>query len=177
MMARIYPWHKLPHFWIMASRNANTWVLELKTNVHKTIKMTRVRPLMTNLKVTVRADCAVSAHSTTITSVYKGSCPTGWSGGGSGFGSMSATPTPQLLESEIKQTFLFTNLTWLLDLKQQAAAPHRHTHRFGNSGTVLPPVEGKTTRPFWNDLNEILYDYTVEMMKRFKGLDLIDWVP
>ena len=37
--------------------------------------------------------------------------------------------------------------------------------------------KGKTTRPFWNDLNEILYDYTVEMMKRFKGLDLIDWVP
>ena len=64
-----------------------------------------------------------------------------------------------------------------MDLKQQAAAPHRHTHRFGNSGTVLPPVEGKTTRPFWNDLNEILYDYTVEMMIRFKGFDMIDRVP
>ena len=149
MMARIYPWHKLPHFWIMASRNANTWVLELKTNVHKTIKMTWVRPQMTNLKMTVRADCAVSAYSTTITSVYKGSGPTGFQWRGSGFGSMSTTPTAQLPESEIKQTFLFTNLTWLLDLKQRAAAPHRHTHRFGNSGTVLPPVEGKTTRPFW----------------------------
>ena len=33
---------------------------------------------------------------------------------------------------------------------------------------------GKTTRPFGFDLNQILYDYTVEMRNRFKGLDLID---
>ena len=121
MKARIYPWHKLPHFWVMASRNANIWVLELKTNVHKTVKMTRIRPLMTILKMTVRADCAVSSYSTTITYVYKGSGPTGWSGGGAGFGSMSATPTAQLPESEIKQTFLSTNLAWLLALKWRAA--------------------------------------------------------
>ena len=36
---------------------------------------------------------------------------------------------------------------------------------------------GKTTRPFRNDLNQIPYDYTVEMRNRFKGLDLIDRVP
>ena len=36
---------------------------------------------------------------------------------------------------------------------------------------------GKTTRPFKYDLNQILYDYTVEVRKRFKGLDLIDRVP
>ena len=36
---------------------------------------------------------------------------------------------------------------------------------------------GKTTRPFRNDLNRILYDYTVEMRNRLKGLDLIDRVP
>ena len=36
---------------------------------------------------------------------------------------------------------------------------------------------GKTTRPFRYDLNQILYDYTVEMTNRFKGLDLIDRVP
>ena len=35
----------------------------------------------------------------------------------------------------------------------------------------------KTTRPFWYDLNQILYDYTVEVRNRFKGLDLIDRVP
>ena len=36
---------------------------------------------------------------------------------------------------------------------------------------------GKTTRPFRYDLNEISYDYTVEVRNRFKGLDLIDRVP
>ena len=36
---------------------------------------------------------------------------------------------------------------------------------------------GKTTRPFRYDLNEILYDNTVEVRNRFKGLDLIDRVP
>ena len=36
---------------------------------------------------------------------------------------------------------------------------------------------GKTTRPFRYDLNQISYDYTVEMRNRFKGLDQIDRVP
>ena len=36
---------------------------------------------------------------------------------------------------------------------------------------------GKTTRPFRYDLNQIRYDYTVEVTNRFKGLDLIDRVP
>ena len=33
---------------------------------------------------------------------------------------------------------------------------------------------GKTTRPFRYDLNQIPYDYTVEVRNRFKGVDLID---
>ena len=36
---------------------------------------------------------------------------------------------------------------------------------------------GKTTRPFRYDLNQIPYNYTVEMTNKFKGLDLIDGVP
>ena len=36
---------------------------------------------------------------------------------------------------------------------------------------------GKTTRPFRCDVNQIPYDYTVEVTNRFKGLDLIDRVP
>ena len=36
---------------------------------------------------------------------------------------------------------------------------------------------GKTARPFRYDLNQIPYDYTVEVRNRFKGLDLIDSVP
>ena len=35
----------------------------------------------------------------------------------------------------------------------------------------------KTTRLFWYDLNQILYDYTMKLRNRFKGLDLIDRVP
>ena len=40
----------------------------------------------------------------------------------------------------------------------------------------LKKVE-KTTRPFRYDLNQSPYDYTVEVMNRFKGLDLVDRVP
>ena len=36
---------------------------------------------------------------------------------------------------------------------------------------------GKTTRPFRYDLNQIPYDYTLEVSNRLKGLDLIDRVP
>ena len=36
---------------------------------------------------------------------------------------------------------------------------------------------GKTTKLFKYDQNKILYDYTVEVRNRFKGLDLIDRVP
>ena len=36
---------------------------------------------------------------------------------------------------------------------------------------------GKTPRPFRYDLNQIPYDYTMEVTNRFKRLDLIDLVP
>ena len=36
---------------------------------------------------------------------------------------------------------------------------------------------GKTTTPFSYELNQILYDHTVEVRNRFRGLDLIDRVP
>ena len=36
---------------------------------------------------------------------------------------------------------------------------------------------GKATRPFRCDLNQMPYNYTVEVTNRFKGLDLIDRVP
>ena len=45
-----------------------------------------------------------------------------------------------------------------------------------NSDLKLKKV-GETTRPFRYDLNQIPYDYTVEVRNRFKGLDLIDRVP
>ena len=40
----------------------------------------------------------------------------------------------------------------------------------------LKKVE-ETTRPFRCDLNQILYDYTLELTNKFKGLDMIDRVP
>ena len=43
--------------------------------------------------------------------------------------------------------------------------------------TLILKKVGKTTRPFRYDLNQIPYDYTVELTNRFKGLDLIDRVP
>ena len=36
---------------------------------------------------------------------------------------------------------------------------------------------GRTTRSFRYDLNQILYDHTVEVINKFKGLDLVDRVP
>ena len=36
---------------------------------------------------------------------------------------------------------------------------------------------GKTTRPFRYDLNQIPYDYTMEVTNRFKGLEMIDRIP
>ena len=52
-------------------------------------------------------------------------------------------------------------------------------HRIGHdwSDSAAAAVARKTTRPFRYDLNQIPYDYTVEVTSRFKGLDLIDRVP
>ena len=51
-----------------------------------------------------------------------------------------------------------------------------HEQLFAKFRLKLKKV-GKTTRPFRYDLNQLLYEYTVEMRNRFKGLDLIDRVP
>ena len=51
-----------------------------------------------------------------------------------------------------------------------------HEHLIAKFRLKLKKV-GKTTRPFRYDLNQIPYDYTVEVTNRFKGLDLIDRVP
>ena len=51
-----------------------------------------------------------------------------------------------------------------------------HEHLITKFRLKLKKVE-KTTRPFRYDLNQIPYDYSVEVRNRFKGLDLIDRVP
>ena len=47
---------------------------------------------------------------------------------------------------------------------------------YQNSGLKLKKV-GKTTRPLRYDLNQIPYDYTVEVKNRFKGLNLVYRMP
>ena len=51
-----------------------------------------------------------------------------------------------------------------------------HEHLIAKSILKLKKV-GKTTRPFRYDLNQMPYDNTVEVINRFKGLDLIDRLP
>ena len=51
-----------------------------------------------------------------------------------------------------------------------------HEHLIAKFRLKLKKV-GKTTIPFSYDLNQIPYDYTVEVRNRFKGLDMIDRVP
>ena len=54
---------------------------------------------------------------------------------------------------------------------------------FGEGGFVVAKLRlklkkvGKTTKSLRYDLNQIPYDYTVELLNRFKGLDLVDRVP
>ena len=60
--------------------------------------------------------------------------------------------------------------------KLEADCDSDHELLIANFRLKLKKVE-KTTRPFRYDLNQIPYDYTVEVRNRFKGLDLIDRLP
>ena len=81
-----------------------------------------VRPPMTNLKMTVRADCAVPAYGPLLLSITP-FAPLVASWEELAFEKMPAL-LPELLASEIKQTFLSTNLAHLLTFEQQAAGTH-----------------------------------------------------
>ena len=64
----------------------------------------------------------------------------------------------------------------------EALSSQQNQHRESTVAQVMNSLlpnsdlntRGKTTRPFRYDLNQIPYDYTVEVRKRFKGLDLIE---
>ena len=95
------------------------------TNCLKTTKVMPVRPLMTTLKMTVRDDCAVSGCCPPPTLPVNSLTPCFLAGVGGGWGVSLWTdvhhPPLQLLASEIKQTFLSTNLVCLLAFEWQAA--------------------------------------------------------
>ena len=93
-----------------------------------------VRPLMTSLNMTVRDDCAVSASNAVLLTLSIKALTLLLVGGGGWRGvglwtppSPPPTPDPQLLASEMRQTFLSTNLAFLLAFEWQAAAPLRPT--------------------------------------------------
>ena len=67
---------------------------------------------------------------------------------------------------------------WLQSAKTRWGADYGSYHELliAKFRLKLKKIE-KTTRPFRYDLNQIPYDYTVEVRNRFKGLDLIYIVP
>ena len=93
--------------------------------VSKTIKMILVRLPVTNFKMTIRADCAVSPWSPCH---WSKKVLAHWLLGHRGrewdFGLASALPDTPVTASKIKQTFLSTNFASLLAFERWAARPH-----------------------------------------------------
>ena len=101
--------------------------------------MMLVRPPMTNLKMTVRADCAVPAYGPLLLSITP-FAPLVASWEELAFEKMPAL-LPELLASEIKQTFLSTNLAvyWLLSSEQPD--PHTLSITIQGHAAAEPGVE------------------------------------
>ena len=84
----------------------------------------------------------------------------------------------QMVNTEIKLIIFFAAKDGeaLYSQQKQASCGSDHELVITKFRLKLKKV-GKATRPFSYDLNQIPYDYTVEVRNRFKGLDLIDRVP
>ena len=77
--------------------------------------------------------------------------------------------------------YIFCNIRWISFIQSANTRPGAdcgsdHKLLIAKFRLKLKKV-GKTNRSFRYDLNQIPYNYTVEVTKRFKGLDLIDRVP
>ena len=126
-MTRLYPWHKLPQFWELAQGMETGWPWNWRSSVLKTIKMTLIRPPMTNFKMTVRANCTFSACSPLPWPIK---APAHWLSVGGVWSwpldiCLSTPYHPSgWLASKIKWTFLSTNLASLMAFDRQAARPH-----------------------------------------------------
>ena len=85
----------------------------------------------------------------------------------------------QMVNTEIRLIIFFAAKDGVALYTQQKQHPELTMAQIMNS--LLPNSDlkkvGKTTRLFRYDLNQILYDCTMEMRNRFKGLDLIDRMP
>ena len=83
-----------------------------------------------------------------------------------------------MVSTDIRLIIFFTAKEAIHSAKTRPGADCRSDHEFLTAKFRLKlKKEWKTTRPFRYDLNQIPYDYTVEVINRFKGLDLIDKVP
>ena len=84
----------------------------------------------------------------------------------------------QMINTEIRMFIFFAAEGGeALSAKTRLGADCGSDHKLLIEKFRLKLKVGKNTRPFRYDLNQIPYDYTVEMTNRFKGLDLIDRVP
>ena len=94
----------------------------------------------------------------------------------------SAIPSHDITTWSIpKSDYILCNQRWRSSIQSAKTRPGTdcgsdHELLIAKFRLKLKKVE-KTTRPFRYDLNQIPYDYTVEVRNRFKGLDLIDRVP
>ena len=83
-----------------------------------------------------------------------------------------------MVNTEIRLTILFAAKDGEALYSQQKTRPGADCgsdHELLIAKVILKRKKvGKTTRPFSYDLNQISYDYTVEVTNRFKGLDLIE---
>ena len=81
-----------------------------------------------------------------------------------------------MVDTEIRLIIFFAAIERKAPYSQQKQDQELTVAQIMNS--LLPNSDlkevGKTTRPFRYDLNQIPYDYTVEVRNRFKGLDLIE---
>ena len=84
-----------------------------------------------------------------------------------------------MVNTEIRLIYILCNQRWRSYIQSAKTRWELIVAKIMNSllpNSALKKV-GKTTRLFRHDLNQISYDYTVEVTNTFKGLDLIDRVP
>ena len=87
----------------------------------------------------------------------------------------------QMVSTEIRLIIFFCSQRWRSSIQSAKRRPGAdsgpdHELLIAKFRLKLKKV-GKTTKPFSYDLNQIPYDYTVEVRNRFKGLDLTHRVP
>ena len=83
-----------------------------------------------------------------------------------------------MVNTKIRLIIFFCSQKWISSIQSAKTRPGAdcgsdHELLIAKFRLKLKKV-GKTTRPFRYDLNQIPYDYTVEVTNRFKGLDLKD---